>query len=130
MLLGDSRKGLPQTGKGHFIIFIIHILLTEAALHRGKVFPLGCGVGGNEGCTNGRGLAALTPHTHTGAGLQSRLRPSHASSGMAEPSQASWETMWASECRWTPCNNNPKQNSDSVPFLDVEIAAEIPVGNS
>lgn len=63
VLLGGSRKGLPQPGKGHFIIFIIHIFLTEAALHRGRVFPLGWGVGVNEGCTNGRVLAALTPHS-------------------------------------------------------------------
>lgn len=41
VLLGGTRKGLPQAGKGHFIFFIIHIFLTEAALHRGKGFPLG-----------------------------------------------------------------------------------------
>lgn len=89
----------------------------------------------NEGCTNGRGLAALTPHNSSAhtlcrAGLQPRVRPSDFSSGMAEPFQASWETTLASGCLWTPCKNSVMRNSDSVPSIGVEITVEIPVGNS
>lgn len=93
-LLGGSRKGLPQTEKGHYIIFRIHIFLTEAVLHRGRVFPLGCWIGGNEGCPNGRGLAALTLHTHTvGLGC------SHGSGPAMSP--LGWQNL--SRLLRTPC---------------------------
>lgn len=120
VLLGGSRKGPPQTGKGHFIIFKIHIFLTEAALHRGKMCPLGCGVGLKEGCTNGRGLAGLTPHTLWGW-LQSRVRPNDVSSGMAEPFQASWGTMLASECPWHLATTDPCQIQSQLLSLVLKL---------
>lgn len=114
---GGSRRGLPQTGKGHFIILIIQIFLTDAALHRGKMFPFYCGVGVNEGCTNlGFGSSDPTQLTCTtpGAEFHSWVRPTDVSSGMAEPLQASWETTLASEHPQTPCNNSPVQIQTQV----------------
>lgn len=80
-----------------------------------------------EECTNGRGLAALTPHSSHPHSVE--LGYSHRSDPVMPP--LGWQNLSSlpGGPRWLLSVYGTLQNSDSVPFLAVEITAEIPMGN-